>query len=194
MLLATDAGEPGCPEDSNLPIQVILVRMKAWDETLYKHARLTARLAVSAGEILELSREERFYLITGALLHDTGKILWPPEMSYKSRLTPADLVLVRTHPESGYRHVQAHWPQVPAETLTIIRQHHERADGSGYPAGLSGHQIHPLAKIVAALEAYAAMTEARTYRNYRFNHFDAMSELLLSGHPERLVNLIHHLA
>lgn len=191
MLLATDTGEL---MDSDPPIQVILLRMKAWDDSLYKHAILTARLAVSAGAILKLSREERFYLITGALLHDTGKILWPPEMSYKSRLTPADLVLVRTHPESGYRHVQAHWPQAPAETLTIIRQHHERADGSGYPAALPEHQIHPLARIVAALEAYAAMTESRAYRNHRLNHGEALSELLLSGHPERLINIIHHLA
>ena len=192
MLLVTDTRETVDHADSHLPVQTILLRMKAWEESLYQHARLTARLAARAGEILGLSREERFYLITGALLHDTGKILWPPEMSYKSRLSPADLTMVRTHPESGYRHVQAHWPQVPAETLAIIRQHHERADGSGYPAGLSGHQIHPLAKIVAALEAYAAMTEARAYRKRRFNHLEALSELLQSGHPERLIRLIPH--
>jgi HD-GYP domain-containing protein (c-di-GMP phosphodiesterase class II) len=190
MQLATDTGTPVCHEDAHPPVQTILLRMKAWDESLYKHARLTARLAARAGEILGLPRDERFSLVTGALLHDTGKILWPAEMSYKSRLTSADLLLVRTHPESGYRHVQAQWPQAPPETLDIIRQHHERSDGSGYPAGLLGHQIHPLAKIVAALEAYAAMTEARAYRQYRYNHLEAVSQLLLSGHPERLINLI----
>lgn len=194
MPLATDVEESRYQEQSNRPLLSILMCMKAWDESLYRHARLTARLAVGAGEILGLSREERFCLVTGALLHDVGKIFWPPEMSFKPRLTPADLHLVHTHPEKGCRHVQTHWTQAPAETLTIIRQHHERSDGSGYPAGLVDHEIHPLAKIVAALEAYAAMTEARSYRKYSYNHTDALSELSLSGHPERLIMLIRRMA
>lgn len=179
--------------DSPLPLQVILLKMKAWDEGLYNHARLTAGLAVQAAETLSLSREDRFALITGALLHDAGKSLWPPEMSYKADLSPDDLALIRNHPEIGCRHVQAHWPQVPPGTLTIIRQHHERPDGSGYPAGLSAREIHPLAGIVAVLEAYAAMTEFRAYRKRRLAHREAVSELLLHGQPGRLIDLLDHL-
>jgi len=190
---AADQGGSVPHDDSHAPVQAVLLRMKAWDESLYHHAVFTARLAATAAEILGLAREERFCLVTGALLHDTGKILWPAEMTYKSPLAPVDLVLVRTHPESGCRHVQTLWPQVPADILAIIRQHHERADGSGYPAGLTGRQIHPLARIVAALEAYAAMTETRSYRPYRFNHVEALNELRRSGHSPRVLNLIPHL-
>jgi len=187
-MLAEDPRQPGWP---GAPLQAILLRMKAWDERLYRHARLTAQLAVRAGEALGLSPEDRFPLVTGALLHDAGKIFWPKEMSFKPRLAPADLEWIRSHPENGCRHVQAQWPQAPEATLTIIRQHHERPDGSGYPAGLTGRQIHPLASIVAALEAYAAMTEARAYRKHRLNHPEALRELLQDGHPAPLVNLIH---
>jgi len=189
LMLVEDPRESVC---SGSPLGAILLQMKAWDEHLYRHARLTARLAVRAGETLQLSREDRFYLITGALLHDVGKIFWPKEMSFKPRLTAADLEWVRDHPENGYRHVQARWPGVPGATLDIIRQHHERPDGSGYPLGLTGRQIHPLATVVGAIEAYAAMTEARAYRQHRLSPPEALRELLQGGHPARLVDLIQN--
>ena len=99
----------------------------------------------------------------GALVHDVGKLALPAELLLKADpLDEEEWALVRKHPEAGARIVGG----LPSShtLLTIVRHHHERVDGGGYPAGLRGSEIPAAARIVGACDAYAAMTQPRPYR------------------------------
>jgi HD-GYP domain-containing protein (c-di-GMP phosphodiesterase class II) len=99
----------------------------------------------------------------GLLLHDVGKIAVPPEILNKpGSLTPEETEIVRTHPEVGAQ-LLAHETFSPV-TRAIVREHHERWDGLGYPARLSGTRIHQLARIAAVADVYDAVTSERAYK------------------------------
>ena len=100
--------------------------------------------------------------MTGTL-HDVGKIGVPDEILKKTgKLTDAEFAMVKLHPELGER-IVSQIPQLK-ETLTGIRNHHERWDGRGYPDGLAGEQIPILARILAVADTFDAMTSDRPYR------------------------------
>ena len=106
-------------------------------------------------------------LATGALLHDVGKRhISPLVLNKVGQLTDAECELIREHPTSGFRDLSTQanltWGQ-----LMMIYQHHERCDGSGYPAGILGDSIHPWAKICAVADVFDAMTCERPYRSSR---------------------------
>lgn len=98
-----------------------------------------------------------------ALIHDIGKIGIPGELLSKpSPLTDPEFALIRTHAEIGYRIVRD--ISFFAPLAEIIRQHHERMDGSGYPLGLLGSRILPEARVIAVADVFEAMTSYRPYR------------------------------
>ncbi len=126
-------------------------------ERVARHARRIAR---------QLGRPEaeceRFYLC--GLLHDVGKIGVPDHVLKKpGHLTDEEFAEIRKHPEIGYRIVK-NLTQF-ADLLPGILHHHEAADGSGYPHGLSGDEIPFLARVIMVADAYDAMTSDRPYRN-----------------------------
>lgn len=94
----------------------------------------------------------------GALMHDIGMALVPVAADYREGegLAPADLERVRAHPELGVRVLRQH-PRISAFTKAIVAQHHERMDGSGYPRGLRGADIHMYSRIVACADVYSSM-------------------------------------
>jgi HD-GYP domain-containing protein (c-di-GMP phosphodiesterase class II) len=98
------------------------------------------------------------------MVHDIGKIAVPSEILTKpSRLSEFEEKLLQEHPENGYqllRDVEFPWP-----IAEMVRQHHERIDGSGYPMGLEGDQILPEAKVLAVADTIEAMAAARPYRS-----------------------------
>ena len=97
------------------------------------------------------------------LVHDIGKIAVPSEILTKpSRLTPIEMQLVREHAQAGYDILK----DVPfdAPVAEIIRQHHERMDGSGYPRGLQGDDILPEARVLAVADVLESMAAHRPYR------------------------------
>lgn len=97
-----------------------------------------------------------------ALIHDIGKIGIPGELLSKpSPLTNLEFELIRTHAEIGYQIVKGISFFTPL--AEIIRQHHERMDGSGYPLGLIGSQILPEARVIAVADVFEAMTSYRPY-------------------------------
>ena len=100
--------------------------------------------------------------LTG-LVHDIGKIAVPAEiLSRPGRLTETEMSLVRTHVEAGYeilKGIEFPWP-----IADIVRQHHERLDGSGYPNGLKGEAISMEARIIAISDVVEAMITHRPYR------------------------------
>ena len=99
-----------------------------------------------------------------AVLHDAGMFKISPEILAKpDRLTPGEAAEVKKHTCSGGHILERYREQFPL-LICVAEQHHEREDGSGYPAGLSGSQLHEYAKIVALADTYEAMTHDRPYR------------------------------
>jgi PAS domain S-box-containing protein/putative nucleotidyltransferase with HDIG domain len=127
------------------------------------HQRRVTALAVAIAREMDLSDHAVRGLELAATIHDIGKINVPAEILAKpGKLTPIEFELIKTHPETGHeilKDVQFPWP-----VAEIIRQHHERSDGSGYPRGLRSEQILPEAKILAVADVAEAMSSHRPYR------------------------------
>ena len=133
-----------------------------------------ARIAVEIGRDLRLPRSELVSLLVGALLHDVGKLAVPAPLLESPRpLTTEEWKLVRAHPAAGETLVSGYLrhPSVHA----IVRSHHERMDGLGYPDGLRGAAIPLVARIVAVADAFDAMVAARPYAPPR-TQADALAE------------------
>ena len=139
-----------------------------------RHATNVTRVALEIGRRLGLPRAELVSLGIGALLHDVGKLAVPAELlESPHRLTAEEWTLVRAHSAAGESLVSGFFrhPSVRA----VVRWHHERIDGSGYPDGLSGEAIPLVARIVAVADAYDAMVAERPYAAARTPH-EAISE------------------
>ncbi len=97
------------------------------------------------------------------LVHDIGKIAIPAEILTKpTRLAPLEFEMVKSHAEKGYEILKD--VAFPLPIAEIIRQHHERMDGSGYPRGLAGDEIFPEARILAVADVLESMATHRPYR------------------------------
>jgi HD-GYP domain-containing protein (c-di-GMP phosphodiesterase class II) len=135
-----------------------------WDGYTAEHSEAVVRLAVGVGRRLGMSALELVELDLAARLHDVGKLRVPGEILRKpGRLTDAEWQLIRQHPAWGAELV-ARIPGLEA-VAALVRFHHERPDGSGYPHGLAGERIPLAARVVAVCDAYRAMTEQRPYRS-----------------------------
>jgi putative nucleotidyltransferase with HDIG domain len=133
------------------------------DGETYRHSLEVAATATAIGRRLGLTQLELVEVELGALLHDVGKLCLPTRLLSKpGRLTDAELRLIRRHPDWGADMV-ASVPGFEGVAL-IVRTHHERPDGLGYPYGLSHAQISRGACIVSVCDAYGAMTNERPYR------------------------------
>ena len=116
-------------------------------------------LADSAG----FNNRSLFWFRIGALLHDIGKIIVPTEVLNKpGKLTPEEWTLMKRHPEAGLELVSE--IDFPGDIRAIIRNHHERWDGSGYPDGLAAENIPLAARILCVADVYDALTTTRSYR------------------------------
>jgi len=137
--------------------------LEAKDAVTSQHTEEVVRLAVAVAAELELDLEAVRTVELGAVLHDIGKVRVPEAILNKpGPLDEAEWVVMRTHPEVGEQIVRP--IQSLQAILPIVRHHHERWDGTGYPDGLSGRAIPVGARIVAVCDAYRAMTEDRPYR------------------------------
>ncbi len=137
--------------------------MEERDPGTQDHVRRVHRLSVGVAQGLGLSHGEIDILSSAALLHDIGKVGVPESILAKpGRLTPEEMEQVERHAEIGAEIVAT----LPfSEPLaSIIRHHHERWDGDGYPDGLAGEEIPLGARIIAAVDCYDALTSDRPYR------------------------------
>ncbi len=146
------------------------------DYTLYYHSVNVAILAMAMGVFLEKSRKECLHLGLAGLFHDVGLTKISGEITEKKEpLTPEEWETLKKHPCLGYRLLKGN-AEVPITSLKLILEHHENADGSGYPQGLDlGHQ-HPLTRILTLVEAYDELTAYRPYRP-RHTPFSALKIL-----------------
>jgi len=127
------------------------------------HERRVAELAVSIAEEMGMPALETENIRIAALIHDVGKISVPAEiLSRPGTLSPLEFELIKCHPESGYQILfEASMDESIAE---MVRQHHERCDGSGYPRGLTSDEILVGAKVLMVADVVEAMVSHRPYR------------------------------
>jgi len=132
------------------------------DRYTHDHIQRVKDYAVKIGNKINLSKEKIENLGFAALFHDLGKIYVPDEILNKpGKLTKDEFDIIKKHPLDGAGLVKDTYFEGIEE---IIRQHHERMDGSGYPYGLKGSDILIEAKIIAVCDTYDAMTTDRVYR------------------------------
>ncbi|HSV29622.1 MAG TPA: HD domain-containing phosphohydrolase, partial [Candidatus Omnitrophota bacterium] len=144
-------------------IEALASAMEARDPYTAGHQRRTAELARRIALKMGLPEDEARGVYTAAVIHDIGKICVPAEiLTCPRRLNDAELALIRMHSQAGHdivRSVRFPWP-----VAVMILQHHERMDGSGYPNGITGSQIHVGARIIGVADAVEAITNHRPYR------------------------------
>ncbi|MBV9473790.1 MAG: HD-GYP domain-containing protein, partial [Solirubrobacterales bacterium] len=138
--------------------------VEADDSYTGQHCKSVVALALEVAERLDLSAEGQRNLEFGALLHDVGKVAIPKEIINKpGKLDPHEWTIIKTHTLEGQRMLD----QVGGfmrEVGLIVRSHHERWDGGGYPDGLAGQQIPLEARIIACCDTWNAMRTDRPYR------------------------------
>jgi diguanylate cyclase (GGDEF)-like protein/putative nucleotidyltransferase with HDIG domain len=144
-------------------IEALALAIDAKDETTYQHLRRVQVYASQIGKELGLSTSELEALDAAALLHDIGKLAVPEHIISKpGRLTQVEFEKVKIHPVVGaeiLERVQFPYPVVP-----IVRSHHEKFDGTGYPDGLAGDEIPIGARILSAVDCLDALASDRQYR------------------------------
>lgn len=127
------------------------------------HCLRVADLACAVARRLGWSDRRLFWFRVGALLHDVGKIVIPAEILNKAGpLDPEEWVLMRSHPEAGVELLRG--IDFPEDVIPIVLSHHEKWDGTGYPAGLAGEAIPLAARVLGLADVYDALTTNRSYK------------------------------
>lgn len=143
-------------------ITVLAQAVELKDKYTHGHTKRVTDYAILLGKQLSLSKEDMERIEIGTPLHDIGKIFVDDAILRKpDKLTPEEWEQMKAHTTKGAAIVGS----VPdlANIIPIVRNHHERWDGSGYPDQLQGENIHQLARIVAVVDAFDAMTSDRPY-------------------------------
>lgn len=144
-------------------VKAVSLTLEMRDPYTAGHQRRVAQLASAIGERLGLPRDQLEGLHTGALIHDLGKINVPSDfLSRPGKLSDAAFGVIKSHPDVGAEIVDG--IDFPWPVSDMIRQHHERLDGSGYPGGLRGDQIILEARILAVADVVEAISSHRPYR------------------------------
>ncbi|MCL2350709.1 MAG: HD-GYP domain-containing protein [Defluviitaleaceae bacterium] len=140
--------------------------LQDFDDHTFVHSNNVSILANTFGRWLKLSEDELKMLTVAGLLHDLGKLDIPKHILNKpGKLDEQEFEIIKSHPMLGYEKVKDQ--DLPEEVKKAILMHHERIDGSGYPNGLSGDEIHKFAKIIAICDIYDAMCSKRPHRDKR---------------------------
>lgn len=150
-------------DDSETVLFSLAQSVEERDPALGQHCERLALIAAGMGVALGLPASDILALQRGAYLHDVGKVAIPDHILFKAGpLTPEEWEVMKTHAERGERICSNMRSLAPV--LPLIRHHHERWDGSGYPDGLKGEQIPLLARILQLADIYDALTTSRPYK------------------------------
>jgi diguanylate cyclase (GGDEF)-like protein/putative nucleotidyltransferase with HDIG domain len=144
-------------------IEALALAIEAKDHTTHTHLQRVRTYAVEMAKQLNLGEEQIEALRAAALLHDIGKLAVPEQIINKpGKLTPEEFEKMKVHPLVGAEILER--VAFPYPVAPIVRSHHERWDGSGYPEGLSGESIPIGARILAAVDCLDALASHRQYR------------------------------
>jgi diguanylate cyclase (GGDEF)-like protein/putative nucleotidyltransferase with HDIG domain len=144
-------------------IESLAIAIDAKDQTTHGHVRRTQLYATKMGELFKVSEAELRALHAGALLHDIGKLAVPEYILNKpGKLTEAEFAKMKIHPTVGGDILKR--VNFPYPVEDIVRYHHEKWDGSGYPKGLKGEAIPLVARIISVVDFYDATRCDRPYR------------------------------
>ena len=150
-------------DDSETVLFSLAQSVEDRDPSLGQHCERLALMAAAMGAALGLPGHEILTLQRGGYLHDIGKVGIPDDILFKpGPLTAEEWEIMKSHAERGERICSSMRSLAPV--LPIIRNHHEKWDGSGYPDGLKGEDIPLLARILQLADIYDALTTARTYK------------------------------
>jgi len=172
-MTVTDARRrPPIPRNVSAAIRTLLQRL---DRAEQLHASDVSFYALMIGESLDLPLELIRQIACGALLHDIGKLAIPLDhRDHSGAMTAVERLNMLTHPEIGEAMVSVHPSLAPFADL--VRHHHERFDGRGYPDGLIGGAIPIGAAVLAVSEAFATMITEQPYQRARTWH-QALGEI-----------------
>lgn len=172
--------EKGIPADTDILLQIYYIltekivsgrqlldflynMVPSEDELTHTHCMNSALIAGVFADWLGMKPKEKETLILCAYFYDIGKLKLPNSLLWKSgKLTDVEFARIKTHPLLGYEIVKDH--DLDPHIIKSILMHHERCDGNGYPSHLKMQQIDFYARHISIIDAYEAMTSARSYR------------------------------
>jgi response regulator RpfG family c-di-GMP phosphodiesterase len=154
----------GSPDDTEGILFALARAVEQRDQVTLHHCERLALISVALGVAMKLDQTRLTTLYRGGYLHDIGKVGIPDSILIKEGpLTPSEWAIMQSHSTLGEEicgHMKSLGPVLP-----IIRHHHERWDGTGYPDGLKGERIPFLARVVHIADVYDALTNRRCYKN-----------------------------
>ncbi|WP_249529406.1 HD-GYP domain-containing protein [Paenibacillus brevis] len=157
---------------------------------IYHHSSRLAMLAEKIAVPLELSEEAAGQLTRGCFLHDIGKTAISRELiMQRDNFDEEQWKIIRSHPEIGAKMLESD-PGFGPEIISIVRHHHERWDGKGYPDGLAGTNIPLGARVCAVLDAFDSMTSNKIYRR-RISLSEARLELIRNANAQFDPDIVH---
>jgi len=146
------------------------------DGQTHGHSQRVGEMSEAVARLLRLSEDSCNTIRVGGILHDLGKIAIPDSILLKpGKLTPEEYEIIKTHPTEGAQILAEHPEQ--RDVAQIVRHHHERWDGAGYPDGIKGVDIPIGSRIVNACDAFDTITQARVFRPTVKTPAEAIREL-----------------
>ena len=162
---------------------VALAAQPLYDSYPVRHSVQSSLLSMALGIEAELTEDELLALGLGALVHDAGMLLMPARLIAAEAITDRDRRELVRHPQHAVAALEQS-AQAPAMSIQVAAQIHERLDGSGYPLGLHGGEIHRLSRLAMVADTFLAMIAPRPYRPPH-DPYHAVEELLFAAHRGR---------
>jgi putative nucleotidyltransferase with HDIG domain len=157
----------------------LLTEAFIFDDYIFDHSLNVTIYTLTIAKELGFNDKELLEIGLGALLHDIGKMKIPKQILQKTgRLSEEEFAIVKNHSSFGYEMLKG-IAGIPESVVRSVLEHHERLDGTGYPLGMKGDDIHLYAKVIGVADVFDAITTNRVYRNARLPH-EAL-EVLYAG-------------
>lgn len=169
-----------CAKNGEQLLDFLYNMLPCEDDMTHAHCLNSALIAGVFGTWLGLSKQDIFLLIQCAFFYDIGKLKLPQDLLWKpGKLSELEFTKLKTHTMLGFDLLKDQ--NLNEHVIKATLMHHERCDGSGYPSKLRGDKIDIFAKYIAIIDAYEAMTSARTYRQ-SLNPFQVIANFERDGY------------